>query len=353
MAAPIREIVHFANWPDPAGGQLISQQSDIKMVAMAKTAPDAQNWAALERAHGYMLSSLTLPPSQWDVADPLFKRAASLLAVCTTGAGYDPLDVDACTRAGVLACCQVGANKEAVAEHALGLMLALSKRIGITDHALRDLDVLDREKYWGHDIVGMTLGVVGIGNIGARLAELCRGPLRMKVLAYDPLLTAEQIRARGAEPVSLPDLLKQSDFVSVHCPRSKETTNMFNRAAFAAMKPTAYFLNTARHGIHNEADLYDALKSNVIAGAGIDVFENEPPPRSHPLFTLENIIVTPHIAGVTYESRRNMAVEGANQWMAILRGEIPPEGRLINPEVLPRYAGRFEKILGFRPKVPT
>jgi D-3-phosphoglycerate dehydrogenase len=263
------------------------------------------------------------------------------------GAGYDVIDVDACTRAGVIVCNQSGTNKEAVAEHALGFMLALSKKIVLSDRAMRKNKDLDRFLYTGNDLLGKTVGIVGIGNIGTRTAELCRGLFRMRVLAYDPYLTKEQIAARGGEKVELDELLAQSDYVTLHCPRTEETFGMFGYEQFSRMKPSAYFVNTSRGGTYKEEDLEKALREKKIAGAGLDVFLDEPPPTDHPLFAFETVIVSPHNAGVTHETLANMAKATAEQWIEILAGKVPP--RLINKEAWPKYSERFRRLLGFSP----
>jgi D-3-phosphoglycerate dehydrogenase len=188
---------------------------------------------------------------------------------------------------------------------------------------------------------------VGIGNIGTRVADLCRGLFAMTVLAYDPYLTAEQVAAKGGTKVSLEELLQRADYVSVHCPRTKDSFGLFGPEQFALMKPTAYFVNTARGGIHDEAALADAVRERRIAGAGLDVFLKEPPDLDHPLLHLDNVIVTPHNAGMTAESMLEMVTATAHQWIDVFDGKVPP--RLVNPEAWPKYAARFQEILGFRP----
>ncbi|MEQ1718039.1 MAG: hydroxyacid dehydrogenase, partial [Hyphomicrobium sp.] len=299
------------------------------------------------RAHGYQI----LP--RGDLIEPWFGNAAllakcpRLLAISSTGAGFDMVDVEACTKAGVIVVCQTGTNKEAVAEHALGLMIALSKKIGLTDKALRSGTFVDRYAFTGSDLLGKTVGIVGLGHIGTRVAELCKGLLRMRVLAVDPYLSADEIKARGAEKVEMATLLAQADFVTVHCPRNAETLGMFGAAQFALMKPTAHFINTARGGIHKEDELAGALAAKRIAGAGVDVFLVEPPPADHPLLAFDNVIASPHIAGVTYEAMHEMARAAAEQWIGLFRGDVPP--RLVNPEAWPLYSERFAKEMGFRP----
>ena len=347
MTANAKRLAFFEQWIDPVAGRMLAERPDIDLVELRFATPAAETWRELAMAHGYHI----LP--RGDLIEPWFGNAAligkcpRLLAICSTGAGYDMVDVDACTRAGIIVCSQTGANKEAVAEHALGLMLSLSKKIALTDKAMRTGAKVDRYAFTGNDLMGKTVGIVGIGQIGTRTAELCRGLLRMPVLACDPYLTAEQIAARGAEKVELDELLARSDFVTVHCPRTKETLGLFGAAQFARMKPSAFFLNTARGGIHDEAALAAALGKGQIAGAGIDVFLVEPPPADHPLLAFDNVIASPHIAGVTHEAMHEMARAAAVQWIDIFAGRVPP--RLVNPEAWPRYCERFQQLLGLRP----
>ena len=166
----------------------------------------------------------------------------------------------------------------------------------------------------------------------------------MTMLAYDPYLSAEEIARRGARSVSFEDVLAQPDFVSIHCPRTKETQGMLDARAYARMKKGAIFITTARGGIHDEAALYDALTSGHLAAAGLDVWETEPPPLQHPLLTLDNVIATFHTSSATHETRRDMAAQAAEQIVGLLKGGRPP--RLVNPEVWPAFRARFEEIMG-------
>jgi D-3-phosphoglycerate dehydrogenase len=340
-------LVYFEQWMHPVAEQTLGGRADIELRRLQFATPEEQNWEVLAGAHGYHVLPRGDLREPWFGNDALIGRCPDLLALCSTGAGYDVIDVEACNRAGIILCNQSGTNTEAVAEHALGLMLSLSKRIAATDRSLRRGERTDRFAYAGNDILGKTVGIVGIGNIGTRVSRLCGTLFNMTVLAYDPYLTAEQIAARGARKVELDELLAASDFVTLHCPRSKETFGSFGREKFEKMKPTAFFLNTARGGIHKEDELAEILRAGRIAGAGLDVFLVEPPPQDHPLLGFDNVIVTPHNAGVTHEAMFNMAKGAAEQWVEILTGAVPP--RLINPEVWPRYCDRFEKLLGFRP----
>jgi D-3-phosphoglycerate dehydrogenase len=344
---PRAKLVYFQDFTNPVAERMLGTAEHIALQRLTFDQERAELDAAMAAAHGYHALPRVEIREPWFCDAALLKRAPALLAACSTGSGYDVIDVEACTAAGVIVCHQSGTNKEAVAEHALGMMLALSKKFAQADKALRRGAEPDRFTLTGTDIRGKTLGIVGIGYIGTRLAALCNGLFGMTVLAHDPYLTAEQVQARGASKVTLEELLERADFVSVHTPRNAETMGMIGAAQFARMKPTAYLIQTARGGIHDEAALAEALEAGRIAGAGLDVFLKEPPPASHPLLRFENVIASPHIAGITHEALHDMAAGAAEQWIAIFRGEVPP--RLVNPEAWPRYAARFLEAFGFAP----
>lgn len=347
MATNIKRIIYFHNRIDETAKRVREKRSDIDMFRRDFTGPLEENWADMAKAHGYHASARTEMREPWFPDAKLIAKSPSLLAVCSLGAGYDVVDVDACTAAGIIVCNQSGANKEAVAEHALGLMLGLAKKIGLTDKLMRRANNIDRFKFTGSELLGGTVGIIGLGNIGSRVAELCKGLFRMTVLAYDPYLTKDQMAAKGATKVELNELMERADFVTMHCPRTKETFNMVGYEQLARMKPTAYFVNTSRGGTYNEDDLARILTEKKIAGAGIDVFLDEPPSTDHPLMAFDNVILTPHSAGATWQSHDNVGIWGADQWIDIFDGKVPP--RLINKEAWPKYSERFEQILGFKP----
>ena len=328
--------------------EILATRPDVHVDQLHNDSPADVVGPVLEQAHAYQIGAtrdeLALP---FHGTAALLARTPNLLVVSSNGAGFDTVDVAACTAAGVLVVNQSGGNKEGVAEHVLGLMLALSKRIGETDRFMRAHPGISRTAFMGHDILGRTVGIVGLGNVGARVAELCRGLFRMRVLAYDPYLTEAEIAARGAEKVTLDTLLRESHFVSINCPRNRETLGMIGAAQYALMRPDAYFITTARGGIHDEAALAEALAARRIAGAGLDVWAKEPPEPDHPLLRFDNVLVSPHTAGVTHESRREMGRYAAEQMLAVLDGKRPP--RLINPEVWEAYRDRFARIRGFAP----
>ncbi len=268
MAVNLKRLVYFDSFMDPIANAIISKRDDIDLVRLEYDTPEADNWAEMTQAHGYQIQPRGELREPWFGDAALLARCPNMLAISSTGAGYDMIDVDACTAAGVIVVNQSGTNWEPVAEHALGLMLSLTKKIAQSERAMKRTPNLDRRAYAGNNLRNKTVGIIGIGHIGRRVAELCGVLFNNTVLAYDPYLTAEQIAARGATKVELDELLRRSDYVTVHCPRSNETFGMFGAAQFAAMKPSAYFINTARGGIHDEAALTEALREQRIAGAG-------------------------------------------------------------------------------------
>ena len=343
-----KRLVFFENWVDPAAEELLKARSDIEVKRLTFAAPQDGTWAEMARAQAYQILPRTELRKPWFGNAALLARSPNLLAISSTGAGYDMVDVEACTAAGVIVCNQSGTNSQAVAEHALGLMLALANNIVTSDRDIRRVPGLDRWAYTGVELMGKTVGIIGIGQIGKRTAKICGQGFGMTVLAYDPYLTDAEIAARGAKKVDLDELMRRSDFVSVHCPRTKETFGMLGKAQFALMKPTAYFITTARGGVHKEDDLLEILKAKRIAGAGLDVFLDEPPALDHPLLKLDTVIATPHVAGASREALRAMATAAAEQWIDIFAGKVPP--RLVNPKAWPRYMERFKGIFGKAPE---
>jgi D-3-phosphoglycerate dehydrogenase len=346
-------LAYFDQWTDPVAGEVLAADGGVDVVRLEITGAVDTNWTGLETAHGYqslIRTELARNPGvaeQWICGPALLARCPDLLAVCSAGAGYDIVDVDACTAAGVIVCNNSGPGREAVAEHALGFMLALAKKIVLADRVIRRERVQDRAALRGGELLGKTLGVVGVGQIGGRLIQLC-APFAMEVLAFDPYLGAEEARARGAEKVELDELLARADFVQLNCPLTPETEGLIGREQFARMKPTAFFITTARGPVHDEAALYDALVSGTIAGAGIDVFHDEPPDPEHPLLTLDNVVASPHTAGITVEATRDIALATAEQWLDVFAGKVPP--RLLNVDAWPAYSERFHERFGIRPE---
>src|SRR5246500_2536702 len=328
---------------------ILKARPDVRLDRLENESPEAEFAPILESAHAYQIGAARdeLAP-HFHVHEKLLSRAPNLLVVSSNGAGFDPVDVEACTKAGVLVVNQSGGNAHSVAEHALGMLLTLSKRIIEADRALRRERDVNRNSLIGMEAQGRTVGIVGIGHVGRRIAELCKGLLGMQVLAYDPYLSREEIAARGAEKVELDDLLRRSDFVSINCPLTKESRSMIGAREFALMPKHAYFITTARGFIHDEVALEAALRDKRLAAAGLDVWSKEPPPAEHPLLQFDNVLASPHTAGVTREARENMGRIAAEQVLGALDGRRPP--RIINPEVWPHYSERFAKTFGVAPK---
>jgi D-3-phosphoglycerate dehydrogenase len=334
-----KKVVRSGTWTNPIFDQLLGNEADIDLGVFPLTASDADNLKMLAQADVYhLMASRDDLPRQWHVTEELLRNCPDLLCVSSSGAGYDTIDVEACTSRGIAVLNQAGGNAMSVAEQAFGLMIGVSRRLCEQDRRLRAGERFAREDVMGYDISGRTLGLVGLGHIGTRVANMARA-FNMTVLATDPYLSADEISRRGATAVSLDALLECSDILSLHCPRTKETTGMFNAQAFSKMKKGALFITTARGGVHDESALFETLKSGHIAGAGLDVWSIEPPPADHPLLGLRNVVATHHTAGVSHDARYNIAKIAAEQIRSILSGEKAP--RLVNPEVWPIYVERF------------
>jgi D-3-phosphoglycerate dehydrogenase len=309
-----------------AGWDVIKNRDDVEAGAFEFNIPTPAFHALLRDVDGVALGLTPFGEAE-------LKAAPNLRVVARHGVGYDSVDVAALTRHNVPLMVTGIANSPSVAEHALFLMLALAKR-GASMHAIV------QEGRWGDrltelpvDLFGKTLLVVGFGRVGTRIAKFCLA-LGMTVLVYDPYVQAEAIAAAGCSPVTgLDAALPRADFVTIHCPKTDETRGMFNAARLARMKPTAYLVNTARGGIIDETALHAALMSSVIRGAGLDVFDREPPSPDNPLLSLPNVVMAPHMAGVTKESFDRMAVAVATNLLDVLDGK-PNMDHVVNKEVL-------------------
>ena len=334
-------VARFDLWINPVFDERLKQEPSIAVTVAPTQGNDDHAWDVLTHAHVYQITAAKDElPLHFHAHRALLERCPDLLCVSSTGAGYDTVDVDACTRAGVLVVSQIGGNAAAVAEMTIGLMLAVSRRIVESDRKLRTVRGFSRESVMGRDIGGKTLGLVGIGHAGAKTAALAKA-FGMQVMACDPLLTDDTVRSRGAEPVDLDTLVRTSDIVSLHCPRDESTLNLFDAARFASMKPGALFISTARGGIHDEHALAEALRTGHLAGAGLDVWHPEPPPLDHPLLSLDNVVATFHTAGVSHEGRHNVAAMAASQIIDMFKGVRAP--RIVNPEVWDTFVQRSER----------
>src|ERR1700733_9411042 len=343
-----KRVFYVKYLPNEVYTDILKARPDVRLDRLENDSPEEVSAPILAAAHAYQIGAARDELAKhFHVDRDLLIRAPNLLIVSSNGAGFDPVDVEACTAAGVLVVNQSGGNANSVAEHALGMLLTLSKRILEGDRALRRSPGVNRNALMGTEAQGKTIGIVGIGHVGRRIAELCSGLFAMTVLAYDPYLSSTEIAARGAAKVELDELLRRSDYVSISCPLTKDNRGMIGMREFAAMQPHAYFITTARGFIHDEDALLEALRDKRIAGAGLDVWAKEPPPPDHPLLQFDNVLASPHTAGVTREACANMGRIAAEQILGTLDGKRPP--RIINPEVWPVYAERFKQAFGVTP----
>ncbi len=255
------------------------------------------------------------------VTAEVIERADNLKAIGRAGIGVDNIDVEAATKRGILVANAPASNTVAAAEHTLALMLAAARRIPAADSSLRNGE-WNRSAFKGVEVAEKTLGLVGLGHVGTIVARGAVG-MGMRVLAYDPYVSEERMRSMNVERAQgLDEIFEASDFISLHVPRTPQTAGMVDAGALEKMKPSAYLINVARGGIVDETALYNALKEGAIAGAALDVFEEEPTTDS-PLFALPNVVVTPHLGASTAEAQDRAGVTAAEQVATALRGAVP------------------------------
>lgn len=248
--------------------------------------------------------------------------AAKLKVIGRHGIGVDNIDVDYCTKRGVWVTFAPNSNAISVAEHTIGFLIAAAHHFAFMDRETRAGNWEVRNKRKGTDLCGKTLGVIGLGRIGRSVAEKCRAAFEMKVLGCDAVIPPEKFPA-GVVPATVEEIFAQADFISLHIPTTPKTRGMVNAALLGTMKKTAFLINCARGEVVNEADLYAALKDKRIAGAALDVFEVEPAKADNPLFSLDNVIVTPHNAALTQESMDRMGLHAAMGIHSVLSGAKP------------------------------
>ena len=230
-----KNLVRFDFWLNPAFDEQIGKVPDIALSVLKQSDDDQKNMAVFKNANFYhILAARDEVAPQWWVTEELIKKTPDLLCVSSSGAGYDPVDVAACNKHGILVVNQSGCNADSVAEHAIGLLLSVKHRITECDRVMRAANYTTREDLMGNEIRGLTIGIVGMGNIGRRVARLAEA-FGMNVIGHDPNLSADEINSRGATSVSFEELLKQSDVVTVHCPRNPETLNYFGAELYRAM----------------------------------------------------------------------------------------------------------------------
>lgn len=311
------------------GRALLNERDDVEMVEFPNMI-SAKDFDAMLKAqapvHGVALGATRFGEAE-------LEASGGIKVVTRIGVGFDAVDVPALSRRKVPLMVAGTANSPSVAEHALFMMLTLAKRANELHSLVKNGTWAQRLGVLPFDLFGKTVLIVGFGRIGTRTAKRCLA-MEMQVLVYDPYKPADDIRAAGCEPVAdLDAALPRADFVSLHCPKTAETVGLVNAARLKLMKPTAYLINTARGGIVDEKALYEALVSKRLAGAGLDVFAQEPPSVEHPLFGLPNVITAPHVAGVTREAVDRMSEQTARNLLSALDG-APIRENVINQDVL-------------------
>ena len=313
--------------PEP-GLSILKEYCDIEVHESKEWPPSREELINKVKDKDGLLCLLT------DKVDSEVMDAASNLKVISTySVGFDHIDVEAATKRGIYVTHTPGVLTDAVAEFTICLLLAITRKILDADRTIRSGQW---NKPWnpffltGPELKGKTLGIIGMGRIGRAVAEKIKG-FGMKIIYYDVYRNERAEKELGVEYKDLDTVLKESDFVSLHVPLTKETKHMIGERELKLMKTSAYLINTARGPVVDTDALVKALKERWIAGAALDVFEQEPLPPDHPLIKLENVVLAPHIASATIEARQRMAELAARNLIAVLKGEEPPA--LVNPEV--------------------
>jgi phosphoglycerate dehydrogenase-like enzyme len=316
----VSELVYIVDPIHPAGVERIRAAHDVIMPEEGTNDPRIADTTFI------VIRTSELP-------EALIARMPKLKAIVKHGAGVDNIPIPFASQRAVMVCNTPGGNNStAVAEGAVTLMLAVLRRV-------REMDAVVRENRWDErwktrlgDLTGAKVGLIGFGRIARFTAKICGAGFGAELGAYDPMLSPEDIRAVGATPMDLPELLAWADVISIHVPLIEGTRNLVGANELARMHAGAVIVNTSRGGIIDEEALAEALKSGRIGGAGIDVFEAEPPPADHPLFALDNVVLAPHVAGVTEASMKHMALHCAQVIDTILSGATP--ATLLNPEAV-------------------
>lgn len=309
------------------GEQLLEEYTNVEIL---KEPTKNQINNAIQEASGVFVRY----PTQLDAQ--AIGLAKHLKVISTSGFGTDAIDISAATKHGIVVVNNPGLSTTAVAEHTICMILALAKKLTFLNQCVKTGNYLIRNQIQPMQLEGKTLGIVGLGRIGSAVASKCSTAFQMRILAYDPYVLPNKAEAVGGSLVkNLDYLLAESDFVSLHPELTDETYEMFALEAFQKMKPTAFLINTSRGKIVREQDLVIAIGEKWISGAAIDVFEPEPPAKDNPLYDFDNVILSPHLAGVTPEAAKAATLSAANQILQVLQGKKPPH--IVNLEVWPNF----------------
>ncbi len=281
------------------------------------------------------------------ITPELLEQATNLKVIGRAGAGLDNVNIPAASQKGVVVMNTPGGNTVTTAEHTVAMIMSLCRNIPQATASLK-ANKWEKKKFTGTELMGKTLGVIGLGNIGKNVAKRARG-LEMKVIGYDPYMTEEMAHSLGVNLVSLDEIYAGSDIITVHTPMTPETKHLINAETIAKMKDGVRLVNCARGGIIKEADLLEALQSGKVAAAALDVFEAEPP-VDNPLLALDNVIITPHLGASTSEAQVNVAVMVANQMVEYLKTGVAKNARnmaAVSPEEMEKiqpYVSLGEKL---------
>lgn len=263
-------------------------------------------------------------------SEQVFKAAKKLKMIQVTSAGYDSVNMDAAAKYGVIVCNNSGVNAQSVAEQVFGLIIDVARRISAHDRSMR-AGRWERLEYIGdQQITGKTLGIIGLGNIGSRMAQIGSLGFKMPVIAYDPYISNERAAQFNTELVDMKSVFKNADIVTIHVPLNDETRHFVKKEHFDLMKPASIFINASRGPTVDEKALISTLEANKICGAGIDVFETEPLQKDSPLRSMENVVVVPHM-GSSLETQVNMRKAAVKNVVRVINGMEPH--RIVNPEV--------------------
>lgn len=325
-----KKRVLYSDSMGKAGVELLKAREDIEAIPFNYFMKGAEFQALLKEKAP--VAAVVLGATPFGEDD--YKAAPDVKVLSRTGVGYDAIDIPGMTRHKVPVMIAGTANSPSVAEQAMTFMLTLARKGPQLSSLVAEGRWADRLKpqYVAVDMFEKTVLIIGFGRIGTRTAKRCQA-MEMQVLIYDPYVKPEVIKAAGCEPVAdLDQALPRADFITIHCPKTPETVGMFNAERMKKMKRTAYLVSTARGGIIDEKALHQALTDGTLPAAALDVFDREPPDPANPLFKLPNIVLSPHMAGVTAEAMQRMAVEAAKNIFSVFDGK-PRKENAVNPEV--------------------
>ncbi len=298
----------------PNGITLLQDHPDVTVTVCPGLSPAALR-QEIPRYHGVIVRSDTR------LTADLIEAASSLQIIGRAGIGVDNIDIDAATRRGIVVMNTPEGNTNTAAEHTISMLLALSRAIPQASAEVKS-GRWERQKFLGVEVVNKVLGLLGLGRVGTLVVRKAQG-LGMTTVAYDPFISSEAAHKLGVELLDLSEVLQRADYITVHTPKTAETHHLLDRNAFKLVRPGVHVINCARGGILDEEALYEALLNGTVAGAALDVFEQEPPPPDHPLLQLDNVICTPHLGAQTGEAQERVAFSVAEQMLDFfLHGQI-------------------------------